>query len=67
MNLSPASHRLSSWERALSETLVDSNWAIRCYDTVETTMDTARALLTEMSPEKPGLIIAQTQTLGRGR
>ncbi len=67
MTTVPTPHRLPSWERALAEPLSESKWTIRCYDTVETTMDNARALLTEITPERPGLVLAQTQTLGRGR
>ena len=42
-------------------------WRLYCFDEVESTMDEARHVLSEVSPETPGLITASRQSRGRGR
>ncbi len=48
----------------LSSNLV---WVIECYESVDSTMDCARELVSRISPGQVGLILAQSQARGRGR
>ena len=62
--------RIDTWESLLKEGLnsdLSSQWIIRCYNQVNSTIDEARSLLPEVAPERPGLVLAARQISGRGQ
>ncbi|MCB9029651.1 MAG: biotin--[acetyl-CoA-carboxylase] ligase [Deltaproteobacteria bacterium] len=46
---------------------LNNDWLVRCYSTVSSTMDVGHELLEDVSPGRPGLVLAKEQTKGRGR
>jgi len=56
-------HRLADWERDLKL----PGFTVRCYDSVGSTMDLGRSLASELSDGSLGLVLARSQTAGRGR
>lgn len=59
-----ATHRrLPEWEQELRL----EGFVVRCYDSVGSTMDLARALALEIPENGMGIVVAQSQHSGRGR
>ena len=65
--------RFLEWESELQRILrstgsaAEPQWFIRSYTQVSSTMDAARGLLAEVSPQRPGIVLARRQIAGRGR
>ena len=63
--------RLASWETELHHLLdahnASSNWIVRCYDSVGSTMDIVKENIKELNYENAALVLAKNQTGGRGR
>ena len=67
--MSQVEKRLSDWEGELSAGLPVGcrSWGIRCYDSVASTMDVAKAAVRDVSEARPGIFLTRHQTKGRGR
>lgn len=64
------SDRLDDWEqRLLSAAALQpaQDWEVRCYTSVASTMDVARALAPELAPGRNALVLTKEQSAGRGR
>ena len=63
--------RLASWETELHNLLEaqdsSSNYIVRCYDSLSSTMDVAKEHFEELDQENAALVLTKNQTGGRGR
>lgn len=65
--------RLFAWEGEIGASLKSAglqsrnDWNIRCYDSVSSTMDVSRDLVSKLMPTQSGLVLAKNQSKGRGR
>ena len=63
-------HRHQQWETELEQALSAPGqpvWQVRCFTSVDTTMESARQLLSSVTPTAPAVVVAENQTRGRGR
>jgi len=62
--------RISDWENTLYTSLnsgVGGPWEFRCFEALSSTMDTAKEIIADLRPFEMALVMARTQSAGRGR
>ncbi len=64
--MNQALSRIAEWEEFLRQELGEG-WMVLCFERVQSTMDEAKKMDIEVSPKRPGLILARFQKAGRGR